>query len=64
MGEGRNPTKQELLILAKKHLIPEAKEIIEEVRDAISQWSMIAKEVGVSRRKREEIAKILRRVDV
>ena len=64
MGEGRNPTEQELLKLAKKYHIPKAKEIIEEIRYAISQWSMIAKEVGVSRRKREEIAKILRRVDV
>ena len=64
MGEGRNPTEQELLKLAKKYHIPKAKEIIEEIRYAISQWSMIAKVVGVSRRKREEIAKILRRVDV
>ena len=59
MGEGRNPTNNELLKLAKKHHIPNPLQIIEEVKEAISQWSKIAKELGVSKKNREEIAKIL-----
>jgi serine/threonine-protein kinase HipA len=59
LGEGRKPTEQELLKLAKKHHIPKAKEIIAEVKDALSNWSKIAKEVGVSQSSINEIAKTL-----
>jgi serine/threonine-protein kinase HipA len=59
MGEGRNPTEQELLKLAKKYHISKPKEIIDEVRGAIFNWSRIAKEVGISKSNIETINKII-----
>ena len=49
LGEGRNPTVEHLLQLAKKYQIKNAKEIIDEVRYGVSLWEKIAKEIGISK---------------
>lgn len=50
MGEGRHPQSPHLLQLAFQAGIKpaRAKEIISEVRDAVNQWPVFAKEAGVS----------------
>ncbi len=49
LGEGRNPTVEHLLQLAKKYQIKNAKEIIDEVRYGVSLWEKIAKAIGISK---------------
>lgn len=63
LGEGRNPTEYELLKLAEKHHISKAKEIMEEVKEAVSRWQIIAKDVGVSQKSIKEIAKVLKNIE-
>jgi serine/threonine-protein kinase HipA len=50
LGEGKNPTKNHLLELAKKHEIHSktAKNIIDEVQEAVFSWKTIAKKAGVT----------------
>jgi serine/threonine-protein kinase HipA len=50
LGEGKNPTKNHLLALAKKHEIHSktAKNIIDEVQEAVCSWKTIAKNAGVT----------------
>jgi len=48
-GEGRNPGKKHLLELGDRFSIKNADQIIEEVREVVSKWSEIAKDVGVTK---------------
>lgn len=47
-GESKNPRKKHLLELAKHFGIKKPELILEEVQEAICQWSSVAKESGVS----------------
>jgi serine/threonine-protein kinase HipA len=55
LGEGKHPTTEHLLKLARKHGITQATSIIEHVRDAVADWPKFSKEAGVSARATEEI---------
>jgi serine/threonine-protein kinase HipA len=59
MGEGRNPTTEDLLALGRVASIPQplVKHIIEETREALSHWTELASAYGVSRERIAEIAK-------
>lgn len=50
VGEGRNPTLEHLIKLGNEAKIPKQriKEIIEQTKAALAQWSVIAKQYGVS----------------
>lgn len=63
-GEGRNPTQKNLLVLAEDASIKdsEAKETIEQVREACSGWVSFADEAGVPKPERDRIEKILRAI--
>ncbi|WP_430815918.1 type II toxin-antitoxin system HipA family toxin [Carboxylicivirga sp. RSCT41] len=58
-GESKNPGKEHLLKLADTFKVKKAKFIIEEVQEAINQWDNIAKDCGVSKAVRDNIAKHL-----
>jgi len=47
-GEGANPGRSNIMNLAEEFSISKPTEIIEEVQESISQWSVISKECGVS----------------
>jgi len=47
LGEGRHPARTHLQALGEKHAIKECGKIIEEVADAVSQWSAFAKEAEI-----------------
>ena len=51
-GEGRHPTRQDVLKLADQADIAwgDAERIIDEVSDAVNAWQSIAQEVGVQKR--------------
>jgi serine/threonine-protein kinase HipA len=49
LGEGKNPTTQHLEKLAKKHSIKNYKEIIDEIRDAVSGFEIYAKDFDLSK---------------
>ena len=55
-GESRNPERKHLLELAKEFGVKKPNEIIDSVKDIISQWRSYANECGVS----EESAKLLK----
>lgn len=61
-GESKNPGIAHLLKLADTFKVKNAKQIIEEVREAISQWDTIGDDCGVSKRVRDEINKQINRV--
>ncbi len=60
LGEGKNPTVLHLKKLAKKHLIKNAPQIIEEVKESISRWKDFAKEAGVSKTSTEQLSKLFK----
>jgi serine/threonine-protein kinase HipA len=59
MGEGKNPTMEHLLKLAQKHGLKKGSVIVEEVKEAVSQWKRFAKVAGVSRKTEQMIAKAI-----
>jgi len=61
LGNGKNPGQQELLKLATMFMIDakQAVAIIDEVKDAVSQWKAFAKDAGVSKISSERIEKYL-----
>ncbi len=58
-GESKNPGRKELMKLATLFGIKNAKTIIEQVQEVISNWDEMAKESGVSKENRQSIKKIL-----
>jgi len=62
-GESKNPGKKHLLELAKHFGIKKPELILEEVREAICQWSSIAKECGVSQATTKNIGKVMNEVN-
>ncbi len=60
LGEGKNPTILHLEKLAKKHLIKDASQIIEEVKDSVSRWKDFAKEAGVSKSSINQLSKLFK----
>jgi serine/threonine-protein kinase HipA len=59
MGEGKNPTMEHLLKLAQKHGLKKGSVIVEEVKEAVSQWKRFAKVAEVSRKTEQMIAKAI-----
>ncbi|MCH9740955.1 MAG: type II toxin-antitoxin system HipA family toxin [Epsilonproteobacteria bacterium] len=59
LGEGKNPTKEHFLELAKKHGIKKGEQIVVEVKEMIHQWSKFANIAGVSVSMQKSIAKAL-----
>jgi serine/threonine-protein kinase HipA len=61
VGEGRNPTTEHLLQLAKRFSIKDirAKQIIDQIRDATSRWPSFASEGGVSKTSTRDIRNAL-----
>ncbi len=53
LGEGKNPSKEHLVNLAKKHNIKEYKKIIEQIKDAISKFDFFARCVDLGKIERE-----------
>ncbi len=60
INEGKNPTINHLKQLAKKHNIKDANKIIDEVKEAVSNWSKYAKEVSINQKMIKEIEGFLR----
>ena len=61
-GESKNPGKKELMKLATHFGVKNAKTIIEQVQEAISNWDKIAGESGVSKEYSQSIKKILEKL--
>jgi serine/threonine-protein kinase HipA len=59
LGEGKSPTSEHLLELAKKYGIKKGAVIIDEVREAVSDWASFAKEAKVSKKSWQGIATVL-----
>jgi serine/threonine-protein kinase HipA len=61
MGEGKRPTKEQLLKLAEKVGIakPLANPIIDEVKDAVQQWPSHAEEAGATKASKKIIADLI-----
>ena len=57
-GEGKNPTHIHLEKLAKKHNIKEYKIIIEQVKDAVSKFETLAKDLNLPKNERENLIRI------
>jgi serine/threonine-protein kinase HipA len=57
LGEGRNPTKEHLLRLAKKHSIKEGNIIVDEVLSAVERWNQYADMAGIKKKIILEIQK-------
>jgi len=62
LGEGKNPTHEHLLELAKKHGIKKGNVIIDEVQEAVSLWSSFAKEAKVSKKSWHSIANLFKEI--
>ena len=60
LGEGKNPNKDTLLALAKKHDINDAKQIIEEIERVVADFETYAKSVGLNKHSLTKISKILK----
>jgi len=60
MGEGKYPTSEHLLQLAKKHGIKKADAIIENVKQARDKWKIFAEEAKVSKKSQESIWKSIK----
>jgi len=58
-GEGKNPSKKHIMLLAEKFNIDEAETIYEEVRVAILDWMKFAKKATVSKKSRETVQQLL-----
>jgi serine/threonine-protein kinase HipA len=58
LGEGKNPTTEHLLELAKKHGLKKGAVMVDEIQEVTSRWSEFAKEAGVSRKSCDSIEKI------
>jgi len=59
-GEGKNPSKKHIMLLAEKFNIDEAETIYEEVWAVILDWKKFAKEAGVTKGSRESIQQVLK----
>ena len=56
-GEGKNPGSTQLLKLAEKFNIKNAKAIVEEVKEVVHKWPEFAKLAGVSKASAQTIRK-------
>ena len=61
-GESQNPNSQHLLELAQYFSLPNAKFIIEEVKDSLRQWTTFAEDAGVSKGTKVKIQKVIERL--
>lgn len=61
-GESKNPGRKELLKLAAHFGMKNADLIIEEVREAISHWGAVARELGITRETRNTVQTALDKI--
>jgi len=61
-GESQNPGRMELMKLATRFGLKNAKSIIEEVQEAINQWGEIASTNGISKETRQSIQKTMNKL--
>ncbi len=59
LGEGKNPTKEHLLELGKRHGLKKANLVVDEVERAVNRWEEFASEVKLSRKIIQEIGKYI-----
>ena len=59
LGEGKNPDKDILLALAKKHDIVDAKRVIEEIEDVVMHFEVYAKNIELSKHSTQQICEFL-----
>ena len=59
LGEGKNPTIENLYKLANKHQIKNSKFIIDEVKSAISQWDIFSNKANISKKMQKYIRDIM-----
>jgi serine/threonine-protein kinase HipA len=62
LGEGKNPTIQHLLDLGKKHGLKQARQIMDEVEEAVQQWRTFAEMARLSKRMEQTITKVLKEI--
>jgi serine/threonine-protein kinase HipA len=62
LGEGKNPTKEHLKALAKKHQLKNGDKILQEVYDAVQKWGEFAKMAGLSTSMKEYISKNIKHI--
>ena len=60
INEGKNLTINHLKQLAKKHNIKDADKIIDEVKEAVSNWSKYAKDIAISQKMIQEVEGFLK----
>ena len=58
MGEGKNPTSEHLLALAKEHGLKKGSVIVDEVGEVTNRWREFARIAGVSRKSYDRIERI------
>ena len=59
IGEGKNPTREHLLELGKKHGIKKANFVIDEVERAVKRWEEFARKVNVTKKSMGRIREVL-----
>jgi len=59
LGEGKNPTKEQLVNLAKKYSIKKYNKIIDEVKSGVIKFKNIATDIGISKNTISQINKII-----
>ncbi len=64
LEEGKNPTKEHLLALAKKHGIKNGTLMIDEVKESVGQWSKFASIAGVSKESEKAVEKMLKKLGI
>ena len=64
VGEGKNPTKEHLLKLAKKHGFKNSDDVINEVQEAIRKGKSFSKIAGVSEKSEKSIGSIFKKLNI
>jgi len=59
LGEGKHPTREHLKALAKKHLLKNGENIIDEVYEAVREWKRFANEAEVSTAMQKSISNVI-----
>ena len=58
LGEGKNPTKEHLLALAKKHLLKNGETVLQEVYETVMGWDKFAKLADISTKTKKSVFKV------
>jgi hypothetical protein len=58
-GEGKLPTKEHLVNLAKNFSMKQPNKLIDEVKESISNWGNYAQQSGVGKESQKNIQKVI-----